>query len=105
MLDREQRRASARGTVVFQPAAQQLDLLPVPELRDRAKRNGALAVVARPRGSFDLVVPLGTQVRELALLPLLRERVGLRRRVRQPAHAPTASSDLVAGPTYRAFGL
>src|SRR5581483_775269 len=95
-LEREQRRAAAGGALVLETAREQLDLLPVAELGDRAERDHPLAVVGRARRRLDLVVPLPAQLRELLLLALLRERVGLRRRVGE-RHRP--SRCLAGGPT------
>jgi len=73
-LERDQRRAAAGGALVLEPAPQQLRLLPVPELPDRPVRNGALAIVRRADGSFELVLPLRPQRGELALRALICER-------------------------------
>src|SRR4051794_16176153 len=97
-LQREQRGSAARRAVVLETTAEELDLLPVPELRDRAKRDCALAIVPRPRGGLELVVPLLPQDCKLALVSVLRERVGVRRRVRKGGHAPTDSRGRAAGP-------
>ena len=79
LLEREQRRAAHGRAVVLEPAAQQLLLRAEPELADRAVRDRALAEVRRARRGFELVVPLRAQLRQLALVALLRERVGLSR--------------------------
>ena len=76
-LERDQRRAAARGALVLEPAPQELRLLPVPELPDRPVRDGALPVVRRTDGGFELVLPLRPQVGELALRALFCERSGL----------------------------
>jgi len=73
-LEREERRAAARGALVLEAAPQELGLLPVAELPDRPVRDGALAVVGGPRLALDLVLPLRAQLCELALRALLRER-------------------------------
>jgi len=73
-LERDQRRAAARGALVLEPAPQELRLLPVPELPDRPVRDGALTVVRRTDRSLELVLPLGPQRGELALRALFCER-------------------------------
>src|SRR5207244_7429339 len=103
-LQRQQRGSTARRRLVLESPPQQLDLLAVAELRNRAIGDRAFAVVARAGRRLELVVPLCAQRCELALLALFRERVGLPRRVRKARHAPTVSSDRAAGPMYRAEG-
>jgi len=44
-LERDQRRASARGALVVQTAPEELRFLAEPELPDRAVGDGALAVI------------------------------------------------------------
>ena len=73
-LERDQRRAAARGALVLEPAPQELRLLPVAELPDRPVRDGALAVVRRTDGSLELVLPLRPQLGKLALRALFCER-------------------------------
>ena len=80
-LEREQRRAAHSRALVVEPAPQQLLLRAEPELADRAVRDGALSEVGRARGSLELVVPLRAELRQLALLALLRQRVGFACRV------------------------
>src|SRR5438067_2507204 len=82
-LDREQRRAAARRTLVVEPAPQQLLLGAPTELTDRAKRHRALAEVRAPRSGLELVAPRGAQVREIALGAFLRELIGLCRSLLQ----------------------
>jgi hypothetical protein len=76
-LERDQRRATAGGALVLEPAPQELCLLPVPELPDRPVRDSAFAVVRRTDGSLELVLPLRPQLGELALRALFCERGGL----------------------------
>jgi hypothetical protein len=73
-LERDQRRASARGALVLEPAPQELRFLPVPELSDRPVCDGALAVVRRTDRSLELVLPLRPQLGQLALRALFCER-------------------------------
>jgi hypothetical protein len=73
-LERDQRRATAGRALVVEAAPQELRLLTEPELPDRAVRDSTLAVVGRPRLTFDLVLPPGSQLGQLALGALLRER-------------------------------
>src|SRR5262249_20679436 len=101
-LERQQRRAAARGALVLEAAAQQLELRAEAELADRAVGDGALAVVLRARGEVELLAPLRAQVGELALGALLREAVRLDGRVRERGRRG-AQTDSVAwcdgGPT------
>jgi len=73
-LERDQRRATAGRALVVQAAPQELGLLAVPELADRAIRDRTLPVVRRARRAFELVLPLRAQLCELALRALLRKR-------------------------------
>jgi hypothetical protein len=73
-LERDQRRASARGALVLEPAPQELRFLPVPELSDRPVCDGALSVVRRTDRSLELVLPLRPQLGQLALRALFCER-------------------------------
>ena len=117
-LERDERRAAARRALVLEPPAQQLELLPVAELADRAVRRGALPEVRASRRRLQLVVPLRPELGELPLGAALRELVGLdgrlgerHRVVAMPdscidffsrmagAYAPTPASDRSAGPT------
>jgi N-acetylmuramoyl-L-alanine amidase len=76
-LEREQSRTAAGGAGVFEPAAQQLLLLPEAELPDRAVGGGPFEMVLRPGLRLELVGPGGTQLREIAFVPALRESVCL----------------------------
>src|SRR3954447_19683739 len=100
-LEREQRRAAAGRALVLEPAPQQLHLLPVAKLRDRAVGDGAFAVVTRTGGVLDLLVEPAAQVRQLALLALLGERVRFHRGFGE-RQAP--ARECAGGPTYRADG-
>jgi hypothetical protein len=66
-LQREERRAAARRALVLEPAPQQLELLPVAELPDRAVRERALAEVLATCRALDLVLPFRPVRGELAL--------------------------------------
>jgi hypothetical protein len=66
-LEREQRRAARGRALVLEPAAQELELLAVAELSDRAVGDGPLAEIRAARSAFELVLPLGAQRRKLAL--------------------------------------
>src|SRR5438045_5795227 len=92
-LERQQRGAAHRGAVVVEAAPQQLRLRTEPKLTDCAERDRALAEVCCAGRSLEFVVPLRAQLRELALLPLTGQRLGLGRRLRQ-AH----SSSIVRAP-------
>lgn len=72
-LERDQRRPPAGGAFVLEPPPEQLDLLAIAELADRAVRDGALAVVRRASSILDLVLPLRPQVGQRALLTLFGE--------------------------------
>ena len=76
-LERQQRRAAGRWTLILEPTSQQLQLLPVPELSDRAIGDGALAKVGAPGRSLELVLPLRPQRGELALGARGGQLVGL----------------------------
>ena len=73
-LEGNQRRPAAGRALVVEPAPQQLDLLAVSELADRAIRDRTLPVVGRPCQALDLVLPLRTELGQLLLGALLRER-------------------------------
>ena len=77
LLHGHERRAANGRALVFEPAPEELQLLPKPELPDRAVRDGALAIVAAAGGGLHLFVPLLPQRRELPLGAGLRELVGL----------------------------
>ena len=91
-LNRDERVASRRRTLVLQPAAKQLELLAEPEETDRAVRHGTLAVVGAAGRGFDLVVPLLSQRCELAFRASLGKLVRLRRRF-EKSHAARDSND------------
>jgi hypothetical protein len=57
-LERDERRAATRGALVLEPAPEQLELLAVAELSDRAICDGALAVVDAAGQPLELVFPL-----------------------------------------------
>jgi hypothetical protein len=78
-LERDQRRAAARGALVLDPAPEQLGLLPEPKLPDRPVGDRTLLVVLRAGRRLELVGPLRAQPGELALRALLRERIRFRR--------------------------
>jgi hypothetical protein len=59
-LEREQRRSAGGRAFVLQPAPEQLELLSVPELADRAIGDRALAEVGVARRGLELVVPACT---------------------------------------------
>ena len=80
-FERNERRAARRRAVVLETPAQELELLPEPELRDCAVRLGAVAVVRVARRRLDLLVPLRPELRERALIAGLRECVRLRSRL------------------------
>jgi hypothetical protein len=77
-FERDQRRAAARGALVFQPAPQELRLLAKTELSDRPVGDCALAVVGRASRVLELVLPSRPEVGELALGALAGELVRLR---------------------------
>ena len=70
-LQRDERRAAARRALVLEAAAEQLGLLAVAELADRAIRDRPLAVVVRPGEAFDLVLPARPEPGERLLLAAL----------------------------------
>jgi hypothetical protein len=70
-LERDERRAAAGRALVLEPSPQQLDLLAVAKLADRAVRDRPLAVVGGARCTLDLVLPLGAQTGERPLVALL----------------------------------
>ena len=77
-LERDQRRAAARGALVLDPAPQELRLLSEAELANRAVRDRALPVVDRARRALELVLPTRPEVCELTLGALAGELVRLR---------------------------
>jgi len=82
-LEREERGAAARGAFVLEPAAEQLQLLAVPELPDRAVGDRPLAEVGAAGRAFDLVLPLRPVRGELSLLATLGQLGRLRRGCRE----------------------
>jgi hypothetical protein len=76
-LEREQRRAAGGRALVLEPAPQELKLLAVAELADRAVGDGALAEIRAARRAFELVVPLGAERGKLALGAGRRQLIGL----------------------------
>jgi hypothetical protein len=66
-LEREQRRPTAGGALVFEAPAEELGLLPKPELPDRAIGDRPLTIVGRPCCALDLVLPLPPEPGELLL--------------------------------------
>jgi hypothetical protein len=77
-LEREERGAAARRALVLEPAAEQLQLLAVAELPDRAVRERPLAEVGAARSAFDLVLPLRPVCGELSLVAPLGQFGSLR---------------------------
>jgi len=68
-LERDERRAAAGRALVLEAPAEQLGLLAVAELTDRAIGDRPLAVVGRPSEAFDLVLPTRSEPGELLFLP------------------------------------
>ena len=95
-FERDERRPASRRAVVLEPAAQELELLPEAELRDRAIGLRADAVVRVAGARLDLLVPLRPELRERALVAGLGEGVRLGSRLRE-RHA--GWSERGAGPT------
>ena len=79
-LEREQRGAARCGTLVLEPPPEQLELLPVAELADRSVGDRTLAEVGAACGALELVVPAGSERRELALGAGRRQLLGFGRR-------------------------
>jgi hypothetical protein len=77
LFERDQRRASAGRALVLDAAPQELELLAVAKLSDRAVGDGADAIVRAAGGRFDLVLPATSQARQLTLLAALGQRRGL----------------------------
>jgi hypothetical protein len=73
-LEGNERRAPAGRALVLEPSPQELDLLPVAELADRAVRDRPLPVVRGAGRTLDLVLPLGAQARQRALVAFLGQR-------------------------------
>ena len=70
-LERDERRPAAGGAFVLEPAPQELRLLAVAELADRAIGDSPLAVVRRTGKALDLVLPTRSKPGELLFLPAL----------------------------------
>jgi len=79
-LEREERGAAACRALVLEPAAEQLELLAVAELPDRAVGQRPLAEVGAAGRAFDLVLPLRPVRGELSLLTALGQFGRLRSR-------------------------
>ena len=77
------RRAAAGRALVLEPALEQLELLPVAELPDRAVRHRTHAVVGVASSALDLVFPRAPQIRQLALVARVGELLRPSRRFRQ----------------------
>ena len=103
-LERDERRAAARRTLILKSASEQLELLAEPELPDRSIRDRALAIVAAASCTFELVRPFQPKIRELAFRPPVGELLGLRSCFLQRQEATSPFSDRGAGPTYLADG-
>jgi hypothetical protein len=82
-LEREERRAASGRALVLEPTPEQLQLLAVPELADRAIGDRALAEVRAAGRRLELLVPLSPQIRELARRARRRQLFGLGRGLRQ----------------------
>jgi hypothetical protein len=98
-LEGDQRRAPAGRALVVEAAPEELELPPEAELPDRAEGDGPLAVVRAAGSRLDLVLPLPPQVRELPLLALLGEGLGLSGCLLEGQVAWPPLSDRGAGPT------
>jgi hypothetical protein len=72
-LERDERRAATGRALVLEPPAEQLRLLAVAELTDRAVGDRPLAIVGRPGEAFDLVLPLRSQPGECLFLAALSQ--------------------------------
>jgi hypothetical protein len=70
-LERDERRAATGRALVLEAPAQQLGLLPIAKLTDRAIGDCPLTVVGRPGETFDLVLPARSKPGELLLLTAL----------------------------------
>src|SRR4051812_3153644 len=94
-LEREQRRAAAGRTAVLEATPQELLFLPEAELADGAVGRRSLAIVVGPCGGLELVGPGRAELRKIAFVPALGERVCL-----DPGlgEAQADASDRSAGP-------
>ena len=70
-LERDERGAAAGWAFVLEAPAQELGLLAVAELPDRAIGDRPLTVVGRAGETFDLVLPACAEPGELLFLPAL----------------------------------
>jgi len=79
-LEGEERGAAARRALVLEAAPEELELLAVPELPDRAVRQRALAEIGAAGCALDLVLPLRPVGGELSLVAPLGQlgRLGSR---------------------------
>src|SRR6185503_4034379 len=96
-LEGEERGAAGGRALVLEPAPDELALLAVAELPDRAIGDGADAVGRVARGALDLVVPLPPEIRQLPIVTGPRELVRPRGCLGE-VH-PTVESERAAGPT------
>jgi hypothetical protein len=76
-LERQERGAACGRAFVLEAAPQQLELLPIAELADRAVGDRPLAEVRAAGRTLELVVPLRAQGSELALGARRRQLFGL----------------------------
>jgi hypothetical protein len=70
-LEREERRPAARRALVLEAAPEQLELLAVAKLADRAVRQRAFAEIGAAGRALDLVLPLRPMRCELSLVASL----------------------------------
>jgi hypothetical protein len=77
-LEREERGAAARRALVLEAPPEQLELLAVAELSDRAVRQRAFAKIGAAGCAFDLVLPLRPVRGELSLVAPLGQLGRLR---------------------------
>jgi hypothetical protein len=70
-LERDERRPATGRALVLEAPAEQLGLLAVAELTDRAVGNRPLTVVVRAGETFDLVLPTRSEPSELLFLAAL----------------------------------
>ena len=96
-FERKQRRSANGRAVVVEAAAKQLLLRAEPELADCTVGDCPLAKVGCARRRLEVLVPLRAQLRQLALLALLRQRVGFDCRVGEGAQR--SASVRGGGPT------
>jgi hypothetical protein len=72
-LERDERRAATGRALVLEPPAEQLRLLAVAELTDRAIGDRPLAVIGRSGETFDLVLPPRSETGECLFLTALSQ--------------------------------